>query len=39
MKYSLGAGVRLLVEGAVIRVDVAVSEEDIGVQMFVNHTF
>ncbi len=39
MKYSIGAGIRLLVEGAVIRVDVAVSEEDIGVQMFVNHTF
>ena len=39
IKYSIGAGIRMLVEGAVIRVEVAVSEENIGIQMFVSHTF
>jgi hypothetical protein len=39
MKFSAGAGVRLLVEGLVIRLDVAGSEEGSEVQMFFSHTF
>ena len=39
MKVSAGAGVRMLVEGLVIRLDVAGSEEGGEVQMFFGHTF
>lgn len=39
MKLTVGAGVRALVQGLVIRVDVAASEEGGEVQMFFNHPF
>jgi len=38
-KVSVGAGVRLLVEGLVIRVDAAGSDEGGEVQMFFGQTF
>lgn len=39
MKWSLGLGVRLWAKGLVVRVDTAISEEDVGIQMMVNHPF
>ncbi|MBW1852649.1 MAG: hypothetical protein JRJ15_14750 [Deltaproteobacteria bacterium] len=39
MKWSLGAGLRLLVQGLVVRVDLATSEEQSEIQMFIGHTF
>jgi hypothetical protein len=39
MKWDAGAGIRLNVEGVVVRLDVAQGEEDTEVQMFVGHTF
>ena len=39
MKWDAGVGVRLDVEGVVVRLDVARGEEDTEVQMFIGHTF
>ncbi|MEH6579646.1 MAG: BamA/TamA family outer membrane protein [Amphritea sp.] len=39
MKWDAGLGVRLDVEGVVVRLDVAQGEEDTEVQMFIGHTF
>jgi hypothetical protein len=39
MKVSVGAGIRLQVEGLIIRVDGAASEEGASAQMFFGHTF
>ena len=39
MKWDVGAGVRLDVEGVVVRIDAAVGEEDSQVQMFIGHAF
>lgn len=39
MNYTAGAGVRLLVEGLVIRIDIAGSSEGAQTQMFFGHTF
>ena len=37
MKLDVGVGFRALVKGLVVRVDVAASEEEVGVQMMVGH--
>ncbi|MFT5730013.1 MAG: hypothetical protein ACI8PB_004187 [Desulforhopalus sp.] len=39
MKWSLGLGLRLWAKGLVVRIDTAVSKEDVGIQMMVNHPF
>lgn len=39
MKWDAGFGLRLWAKGLVVRVDAAVSEEDVGIQMMVNHPF
>jgi hypothetical protein len=39
MKWDAGAGIRMNVEGVVVRLDAAVGEEDSQVQMFIGHTF
>jgi len=39
MKWSVGAGLRLLVEALVVRLDYAVSDEQSEVQMFIGQTF
>jgi hypothetical protein len=39
MNWSVGAGLRLLVEALVVRVDYAVSDEQSEVQMFIGQTF
>ena len=39
MKWSLGAGARIMVEGVIVRVDFATSEEQSEVQMFIGQTF
>ncbi|MBE9532582.1 MAG: hypothetical protein IMF04_00535, partial [Proteobacteria bacterium] len=39
MKWTLGAGVRLMVEGVTVRLDIATSEEQGNVQMFIGQTF
>ena len=39
MKWGVGAGIRLDVEGVVVRLDVAKGEEEGQVQMFIGHTF
>ena len=39
MKWDLGLGVRAWAKGLVVRIDTAVSEEDVGVQMMVSHPF
>lgn len=39
MKWSLGGGIRLLVEGLVVRIDYAVSDEQSEIQMFIGQTF
>ncbi len=39
MKWSLGAGLRLLVYGVVARIDLATSDEQSEIQMFIGHSF
>ena len=39
MKLDVGVGFRALVKGLVVRVDIAASEEEVGVQMMVGHPF
>ncbi len=39
MKWSVGAGVRIMVEGVIVRIDVATSDEQAEVQMFIGQTF
>ncbi len=39
MKWSVGAGARIMVEGVIVRVDFATSEEQSEVQMFIGQTF
>ncbi len=39
MKWDVGVGFRALVKGLVVRVDLAASEEEVGVQMMVGHPF
>ena len=39
MKLDVGVGLRALVKGLVVRVDIAASEEEVGVQMMVGHPF
>jgi len=39
MKWDIGGGARFSIDGMVVRVDVAVSEEEVGVQMFYDHPF
>ena len=39
MKWSIGAGARIMVEGVIVRVDFATSEEQSEVQMFIGQTF
>ena len=39
MKYSAGVGFRFFAEGFVLRIDTAVSEEDVGIQMMVGQPF
>ena len=39
MKWNVGVGFRALVKGLVVRVDIAASEEEVGVQMIVGHPF
>ena len=39
MKTSAGIGIRLWAKGLVVRLDTAVSDEDVGVQMMVSHPF
>ncbi|WP_426415263.1 hypothetical protein [Aestuariirhabdus sp. LZHN29] len=39
MKWNLGGGIRLGVDGIVVRADVAMGDEDAQVQMFISHTF
>lgn len=39
MKFSFGGGVRISVEGLIIRVDLAASREGGEVQMFIGHAF
>ena len=39
MKFSFGGGVRISVEGLIIRVDLAGSKEGAEVQMFIGHAF
>jgi hypothetical protein len=39
MKWDAGAGVRVMAKGLVVRLDVAYSEEDVGVQMMVSQPF
>ncbi|MCX5851565.1 MAG: hypothetical protein NT072_05860 [Deltaproteobacteria bacterium] len=39
MKWDVGVGMRAMAKGLVVRVDMAVSEEDCGVQMMVGHPF
>lgn len=39
MKWSAGGGVRLFIEGLVVRVDVAGGKEGVLTQMFVDHAF
>lgn len=39
LKVDAGFGLRLWAKGLVVRVDTAVSEEDFGIQMMVNHPF
>jgi hypothetical protein len=39
MKWDIGAGVRVMLNQVVVRLDVAYSDEEIGVQVFFNHPF
>jgi hypothetical protein len=39
MKWDVGAGVRLMAKGLVVRADLAFSEEDYGIQMFIGQPF
>ncbi len=39
MKWCLGLGVRAMAKGLVVRVDTAVSDESVNIQMMVNHPF
>jgi hypothetical protein len=39
MKWSAGVGLRALAKGIVVRIDTAVSDESVGVQMMVNQPF
>ena len=39
MKFSFGGGLRISVEGLIIRLDLAASEEGGAVQMFIGHAF
>jgi hypothetical protein len=39
MKWDVGIGLRMNVEGVVVRLDVAKGEEETEVQMFIGHTF
>jgi hypothetical protein len=39
MKWDAGVGLRAMVKRLIARIDVAVSEEDVGVQMMVGHSF
>jgi outer membrane protein assembly factor BamA len=39
MKWDLGGGIRLLASGLIARIDLAVSEEEVCVQMMVAHPF
>ncbi|MCU7939987.1 MAG: hypothetical protein KZQ64_03940 [gamma proteobacterium symbiont of Bathyaustriella thionipta] len=39
MKWTVGGGARIMVEGVIVRVDIGVSEEDAGLQMFIGQTF
>ena len=39
MKWDAGAGIRLDVEGVVVRLDAAMGDEDVQIQMFLGHTF
>ena len=39
MKWSAGIGARIMVEGVIVRVDFATSEEQSEVQMFIGQTF
>ena len=39
MKWSAGFGIRALAKGIVIRIDTAVSDEQVGVQMMISQPF
>ena len=39
MKWDAGLGLRVMVKGLIVRVDTAVSDEGVGVQMWVSHPF
>lgn len=39
MKWDAGVGIRVDVEGVIVRLDVAQGEEDTEVQMFMGHAF
>ena len=39
MKWDAGMGFRLSAKGLVVRVDLAFSREDVGIQMMVMHPF
>lgn len=39
MKWDVGVGLRAFLKGLVVRIDTAVSEEDVGVQMMVSQPF
>jgi hypothetical protein len=39
MKWNIGLGMRAWAKGIVIRIDTAVSDEEVGVQMMVSQPF
>ena len=39
MKWTYGGGIRAMVEGVIVRVDLGLSKEDAGLQMFIGQTF
>jgi hypothetical protein len=39
MKWNVGFGIRALAKGIVIRIDSAVSDENVGIQMMVGQPF
>ncbi len=39
MKWDAGVGFRAMAKGQIIRVDIAFSEEEVGLQMMVGHPF
>ncbi len=39
MNWDVGVGFRAMAKGQIIRVDLAISEEEVGLQMMVGHPF